>query len=139
MRVCVEFDWTDAGGIRLDADGKLVFPHLPRSPGIYRLRLVRGTVESSVYVGETDDLKRRADHYRNPGSRQRTNIRLNGLIRQLLGDGGSAEVAIAQNATVAFNGESILQGLALKAHRRLLESAALVAAMAGGARRVENL
>ncbi len=35
----------------------------------------------TVYVGESDNLRRRISHYRNPGPTQRTNIRINDRIR----------------------------------------------------------
>jgi len=48
--------------------GKLSFPLAPEVPGIYRFDL-----GELVYVGETDRLRRRFQHYRTPGP---THIRI---------------------------------------------------------------
>ena len=62
MRVTVEFEWQDVGGVELVED-LLVFPTLPIHPGLYRYRLT--TAEGArAYVGEAMNLRRRADGYR---------------------------------------------------------------------------
>lgn len=65
MKMSVEFEWTNAATIEFGPDGKLTFPNLPLDPGLYRLWL-GGAGQSSVYIGETDNLRRRASHYRIP-------------------------------------------------------------------------
>lgn len=59
MKVSVEFEWTNPTKIELDPDGKLKFPNLPLDPGLYRFWL-GGVERSAVYIGETDNLRRRA-------------------------------------------------------------------------------
>lgn len=137
MKVCVEFDWRDVGEIRLGTDGKLMFPDLPATAGIYRFRLATGG-KSSVYIGEGEDLRRRAAQYRTPGPTQQTNIRLNGVIRQLLTDGGSAHVSVGDKMTLTIDGAIVPLDLH-KNQRRLLEETALVAAIRSGVEHVENL
>lgn len=138
----VEFDWRDAGLIALDAKGAILFPRLPPAPGIYRMTLTGapGQKRPRVYVGESDDLRRRATHYRNPGPTQDTNIRLNGALKAQLAAGGSVRLAIVTSSQVR-NGAARNSPLDLsrKASRLLVENAALVAAQLAGNVEIENL
>ncbi|WP_300401013.1 hypothetical protein [Nocardioides sp.] len=70
----VAFSWTRLGIVSLDYAGKLAFPGpLPASPGIYRFTLASESGRSRIYIGESDNLRRRlSSNYRNPGPRQRT-------------------------------------------------------------------
>ncbi len=104
----------------MDADGRLRFPDLPTAPGICECRL-RGSSGSSVYIGETDNLRRRATHYSNPGPRQFSNIRLNGRLRIHLEAGGSAEVAVVTSAALLAAEGSTPLNLAVNADRRIVE------------------
>ena len=138
MQVRITLEWMDAGSIRVGLDRKLEFPDQPEVEGVYRIRLDQGT-ESVIYIGESDKLKRRATHYRNPGPTQFTNLRLNDRARQLLVAGGTAQTALAANMALVVDGTPIPLNLAQKSHRRILENAALVAAMNSGAEQVQNL
>jgi len=139
MKICVGFQWRDAGRVEIGPDGKLVFPELPGVPGIYRF-LSRDRQGSSVYIGEAEDLKRRMQHYRTPGPRQLTNLRLHRRIRDVLEGVGSVEVATATDATLDLDERPLPLDISKKAFRRLLESAALAHALGtAGPDRVENL
>jgi hypothetical protein len=138
MKVSVEFEWTRTAKIDLGPDGKLKFPNLPLDPGLYRLWL-GGAEHSAVYIGETDNLRRRATHYRNPGPSQRTNIRLNERLRTHLAAGGRADMYVVITAKLEIDGNRIPLDLSQKAARRLVENAALVEAAVSGADQVENL
>lgn len=94
MRVAVMFSWSSLGDVGLDA-GRLVFPRAPERPGIYRFDLGGG-----VYVGETDRLRRRFQHYRTLGPSQRTNLRLNQAIRDVLDGKGRVAVSVVLEATI---------------------------------------
>lgn len=91
--------WREIGEVRLGADGKLVMPDPGASPGIYRFRLA-GDDTPSVYIGESDDLRRRFGHYRNPGPSQRTNVRMNERMRARLAAGGTVRVAVVREASL---------------------------------------
>ena len=78
MRVTVDFSWRDVGTIAAEG-GRLRFPTVPDAPGIYRFDL-----GDRIYIGETDRLRRRFQHYRTPGLSQTTNVRLNAAILPLL-------------------------------------------------------
>jgi hypothetical protein len=67
VKVTVDFEWRRAGFMQADSEGKLQFPKLPFDPGIYVFRLLDSEA-SSIYVGESDNIVRRAAHYRNPGT-----------------------------------------------------------------------
>jgi hypothetical protein len=123
----VYFAWKDAGPITVAAHGKVVFPTLPTEPGLYRMTLVpNGGERARVYVGETDQLRRRFAHYRNPGSTQHTNIRINAALREHLADGETAHLEVALTGTVTVDGRTMPLDLGKSTHRRLAENAAQV-------------
>src|SRR5262245_55538900 len=144
VAAAVWFDWGQVGAITLDANGKLAFPRpIPDGPGVYRFTLAKGSERSRplVYIGEADQLQRRFAHYRNPGPSQRTNIRLNELLRTHLRYGSSAQLALATRIhvqTAADRMERLLD-LSVRAARLLAENAALVQAQANGAVDLLNL
>ena len=90
---------------------------MPEVPGLYRLRLRTSDGIESNYVGQSDSLRRRFFHYRNPGPTQSTNIRLNQLVRDLLSGGGEIWVQTDQGAARADLNRGSL--------RRLFENLAL--------------
>jgi hypothetical protein len=93
-----------------------------------------------VYIGESDNLRRRlSGNYRNPGSDQQTNQRVNALFREQLGAGGTVTLAVATAATLWLS--EVEQPLDLKrnAGRLLAENAALVPAQAATDADIVNL
>lgn len=139
MRVTVSFEWVEVGRVVLDAEGKLAFPSLPREPGMYKLMISEADGTTATYVGETDELRRRFAHYRNPGPTQPTNKRINALLKQLLVEAGRASMAVATSATLEIDGVPTALDLTKKAGRLLAENAALVKAALEGVDRIENL
>lgn len=138
----VRFEWFDAGHVVLDAGGKPAFGVLPEVPGIYRFTFSAGSegIRDSLYVGETDNLKRRAGHYRNPGPTQQTNIRINARLREHLGAGGSVAFAVATKVEVSDEtGRWESLDLQRKASRLLAENVALGNAQRLGDCNIENL
>jgi len=132
MRVTVEFAWRSIGSLRHE-DGRLRFPEVPEAPGIYRFDL-----GDRVYIGETDRLRRRFQHYRTPGVRQATNLRLNASMLQLLAETNAIEVSTVTEAGVEIDGTLVPLDLRQKFARLLVENAALTAALSVG-QQVENL
>ena len=131
-KVSVSFKWLLSGSVSLDRVGKIVFPHTPFVPGIYRFSM-RDHKGDKVYIGETDQLPRRMRHYRTPGPRQVTNKRLNAFIRAVLSDGGYIYVwIITTDTSLKLNGASCHIDLSKKSDRRLLEHAAIFEAIASG-------
>ena len=134
VRVRLEFQWQFLGQVQPAEDGRLLFPVAPRRPGLYRFRL-QGKDPARHYVGETDELRRRFQHYRTPGPSQQTNIRMNGEFRDHMAGGGSIEVDIViDKIDIVAGDEPIRVNLADKSMRRLLEHAALVDEAAAGAK-----
>ena len=132
VRIRLEFNWQFLGKLRHDGNGRLQFPTAPRQPGLYRFRLC-GNGPARRYVGETDELRRRFQHYRTPGPSQQTNIRMNAEFRDHMATGGSIEVdTVIDKIDVIADGEPVRVDLANKAMRRLLEHAALVDEAAAG-------
>lgn len=132
MKVSVDFSWQALGDVEIE-DAMLRFPSAPESPGMYRFDLGQ-----SLYVGETDRLRRRFQHYRTPGPTQSTNIRLRDLMLEHLHGGKIVSVFIVTYAVIAVDGVGAQLDLAKKASRLLLESAVLSAAHNSG-QIVENL
>lgn len=132
MRIAVDFSWVDLGPIALEA-GRLRFPQAPEVPGIYRF----GMGDRS-YIGETDRLRRRFQHYRTPGPTQSTNLRLNALMTEMLANGKPIMAAVVTAVEAEIDGARCQLDLRNKEARLLVESAALVASRELG-QSVENL
>jgi hypothetical protein len=144
VRTSLTATWREVGSISLDGGGAIAFPELPSVPGAYRMTLAGapGQVRARVYIGETDSLRRRTSHYRNPGPTQSTNIRMNAALRAHLSSGGVATLAIITNAAVSVSSDdqaSISLRLSGKAARRLVENAAIVAICIAGDADIENV
>jgi hypothetical protein len=127
LDVQVRMRWYRPAAVTLGGDGRLLFPLLPHSPGIYRLTLADapGQARSQVYVGESEDLRRRTGHYRRPGPTQQTSLRINALLQEHLQQGGSVTLAVATSATVTAGGTAQDLSLGRKTARVLAEHAAL--------------
>lgn len=137
--VHVTMRWAVAGTVASEDQGKLTFPRLLQQPGVYRIDVTEPSGSTAIYIGEADDLRRRFAHYRNPGPTQRTNLRINGLITQVLAAGGTVELRTATEGRLHTpRGEGPLD-LSTKVGRRLAENAALLQATIAGHHRIENL
>ncbi|SHK55171.1 hypothetical protein SAMN05444000_13815 [Shimia gijangensis] len=74
---------------------------LPPKPAVYAFA-VDGQVQ---YVGvATKSVAQRLGHYSRPGPSQKTNQRINALIKQLLMDGKSVEILLAHPPDLDWNG-----------------------------------
>ena len=130
--VSVEFQWQGLGAMKRDERGFLAFPPTPCRPGLYRFRLC-GNGAARHYVGETEDLRRRFQHFRTPGRTQQTNIRLNSQCQEHMAGGGEIEVDIVvDKVEVTTAGTALDVGLADETMRRLLERAAMIRDAAAG-------
>jgi hypothetical protein len=69
VEMTLMFEWEPLGRVGLDPQGKLVFPRAPSRPGLYRFEF-DGAKGRQEYIGETDTLNRRFQHYRTPGPSQ---------------------------------------------------------------------
>lgn len=140
--VRVRLQWLDHGEVVLAAGGKLAFPAMARSAGLYRLTLTGGlaTARPLVYIGETDNLHRRlTGNYRNPGLSQQTSLRINARLTRHLTDGGTVALAAATHASLWLGGAEQPLDLTSKAGRLLAENAALVLARATAHAEILNL
>ncbi len=122
--------WRTIGFVTLDGRGKPAFPHLPSDPAVYRL-VLDGPSGPSLYIGETDNLRRRCGNYRNPGPSQQTSMRIGELLRRDLQLGCAIRLDIAE-VRLTVGGNPLEVDLASKAVRILVEHAALAAAAAAG-------
>ncbi len=77
-------------------------------------------------------MQARWTHYRTPGITQRTNKRLNKLMRECLENGGSVEVAIIETARAGEDCSEVNIDFSDKLKRRLVEHAAIVSAQLTG-------
>lgn len=127
LDVRVHLTWQRAGPVSLDAAGDLVFPAMPRSPGVYRITLSEGPGQElpMVYVGESHDLRGRAYGYRRPTPRQQTSQRIHDELQSHLRSGGIVTLAVATAAAIDARGESGPLPLGRKTARVLAEHAAL--------------
>lgn len=132
MEVTVRFEFLEIGRVK-ERDGKLGFPEAPEVPGIYQF-----AIGKKIYVGETDRLRRRFQHYRTPGRSQFTNIRINHSILVALNGGLDVVVSTITNASFTVDGVDNPLDLSNKSARLLIESAVLSSAHLSG-QVVENL
>jgi hypothetical protein len=137
IELAVRLTFVPAGQVVLDESGRPRFPALPTQTAVYRLTFT-GVGPDRVYIGETDNTRRRGQNYRTPGPSQRTSLRINALLCDHLAAGGTVAVATASTAEVIRDGRPALLDLAIKAGRVLAEHAALVTATLDG-ERVLNL
>ena len=132
MKIFVDFQFVEIGQVKIDL-GKLSFPTAPEEPGIYKF-----LIRDDIYVGETDRLRRRFQHYRTPGPSQTTNIRLNKSMMNSLSEGFDIIVSTVQEAVIFVDGVESGLDLSLKSSRLLVESAVLTAARLEG-QGIENI
>lgn len=127
--VAVDFEWRTAGDIRLD--GRPVFPVLPSAPGLYRFSFETPNQAPRVYIGETDQLRRRAQHYRTPGATQRTNMRMHKELVDAIRGGARVTCAAITAAAISLDrGPSRPLDLSRKTSRLIVENAAMAAVIA---------
>jgi hypothetical protein len=133
---CVEltmaFSWVPVGAVTLDEQQKVRFPKTGAQPGLYRFEII--SVDGPTqYIGETDQLSRRLQHYRTPGPSQQTNLRLNALLVEHLKRGDRVSLsAVTEGVTASCAGREHHVDLSVKSERVLLESAALLNARSAG-------
>ena len=76
------------------------------------------------------NLRRRFSHYRNPGPKQQTNIRINALFKELIETGAAISVDIIMDGVkLMINNATVAADLTDKAVRRMIEHAAIVASV----------
>lgn len=118
--------WKPFGCVERDAFGKLTLPPVPAAPGVYCFRVRSGNQERR-YIGETDNLARRFNGYRNPGGSQATNIRINALLLEALRNGSEVSVSgVVDDAWVQWGSTPTIADLSAKAARCLFENAAIL-------------
>ncbi|OAB45992.1 hypothetical protein [Paenibacillus glacialis] len=93
-------------------------------PSVYRWRIYKTDSECrDVYIGETDNLKRRVTGYLKPGISQMTNIRMKNLFDNYIEKGYKIELDIVQISTFIFNGIELNQdSLSSKNIRLIIEN-----------------
>ena len=121
------------GKVVIGNEGKLVFPKLSQIPGSYCLTFIKSSTETTIYIGETEKLQRRFQHYRTPGPRQTTNIRLNALMKDVILNDGEVRVDVISTALSGGNQLDLQDKVA----RLLVEQVWLLSVKAEGFR-VEN-
>ncbi|MDD3029370.1 MAG: hypothetical protein PHS57_03700 [Alphaproteobacteria bacterium] len=118
--------WEPLGKVVLDAKGRPLFPHVENIPAIYRIRM-RQNDKISLYVGETDNLKRRFGNYRNPAPTQQTSLRIHALIKKALEVGAEVSAsAIVGKAWISIGSKRTFANLTSKTVRCLLENSAIL-------------
>lgn len=130
--ISVEFNWTHLGMLALDETSKLVFPKAPLCPGLYRFDF-EDREAPAAYIGQSDQVARRFQHYRTPDPSQKTNIRLNQIMRDRIMSARRISVAIATDGfSIHLRGSCCSFDLVRKLDRVLLEHAAVFSARAAG-------
>jgi hypothetical protein len=111
--------WVPIGRVTLDPTGKCKFPIPPDGPGLYRFRFRKIDGLEALYVGESDNLRRRFGNYRNPGPTQATSLRINKAIENHLKSDGEISVAIAfESAWIQWDHAEVTADFTKKSVRR---------------------
>ena len=122
--------WTPLGVLMTDGAGRLALPDAPSAPGIYCLRIRKEDSERR-YIGEAANVARRFYNYRNPGSKQSTNIRVNAVLLEALHHGAEISASAAvDGAWLDWGSGPLKADLSSQTIRRLFENAALIEAHA---------
>jgi hypothetical protein len=131
VRVGIEFDWEEIGHLGLAPAGSLVIPPVPAEPGIYRFRL-SGDAATEVYIGESDNLRRRMQGNYASKHTGTTNVRVRELLQHHLTEEECVHLAIVRVASLELDGYQASADLSDKSTRLLVENAALAIARFGG-------
>jgi hypothetical protein len=121
LNCSLKLKWIPQGLLVLDNKERVSFPRVQANAGLYRFAAKYPDGRFGNYIGESDNLSRRFGNYRNPGSSQLTNVRINFWLKELLDSGGEVSVSIVEK--VYLNGE--LADLSRKANRRMFEQMAI--------------
>jgi hypothetical protein len=117
------FFWRAGGELGIDDAGVPIFPTYPASPGIYRLRF---TAQREVYVGETENLRRRFRNYRRPGATQYTSLWVRDRLVQALRDRELVLIEFSSSVSLELQGATGDADLSRKNIRLLMESIAIL-------------
>ncbi|NBE99706.1 hypothetical protein GUY59_42150 [Nonomuraea sp. K271] len=109
------FRWTECGVVTLDGDGEISFPLSDRDPGhgcVYalegrrtaELQKLRDLCPRWIYIGQTGNLAKRLASYRKPGPKQKTNIRVNRVLKLELKQG--CQVKLFRAIDISINADS---------------------------------
>lgn len=122
--------WQPLGEIKLADNVGFVFPSIKNVSGLYRIEMHRP--RTLVYIGETENLKRRFAEYRSPGQTQKTNRRICAELLRTLRAAGSASVSVVtDDAWLCTSGSCTAAHLGIGNHRKLLEQLAIFAVPSG--------
>jgi hypothetical protein len=121
----LRLNWVPRGRVTLDARSKVEFPDAPATGGLYRFKTRYPDGRFAIYIGESDNLKRRFSNYRNPGPTQRTSVRINAWLLELLSSGGEISVAIVEDARLTTKVGEATADFSVKSVRRLFEQLAI--------------
>lgn len=117
----LEVDWDDAGPIKLNR-GRITLPTVPAEPGLFRLNLLASVGSPVHFIGESADLARRIQQLSRPGVRQKTNQRVNEVMKSVLRKAGSIDLSVS--VVCRLDGRPLdLRGTPA---RRLAENATIV-------------
>lgn len=143
-RMSVDFEWRPVGQVTREdgADGRAVlsFPDgLTSRPGVYRL-VFQTESGTEVYIGESDNVRRRGRQYRRGDGTQTTSRWVHEHLDARLAGGASVVMEIMVSARFAIDdGPWRDTELARKEHRLILENAALAIAFAASADRTAEV
>lgn len=122
----VDQKWRRVGQIELDRKGAPVFPKCPNAPTVYLLH-VPSKSKPETYVGETDNLARRLQHYRTPGPTQKTSQRLRQFLVETLERDKPVELhVLGEDTQIRTRNNDRPANMADKVERHLLEASAIV-------------
>ena len=125
--IAIKFEWRLLGSVCLDETGRLNFPPVSDAPGLYRLRIA-GDSYGRFYIGESQSLRGRFSNYRSGSKGQVTSHRIHQLLKGALSQCAIISVdVVVEDVELVINGLPMPVDLSMKATRRMIEHAAIVA------------
>jgi hypothetical protein len=125
LMCALRLNWVPNGRLSLDTQNKVQFPQVPANGGLYRFKTRYPDGRFAIYIGESENLRRRFSNYRNPGPTQQTSLRINAWLMELLSSGGEISVAIVQDARMTTRRGETGADFSVKSIRRLFEQLAI--------------
>ncbi len=111
----IQYQWVPVevrNGVPFDFStiGASFIKQLPQIPAVYRWAVYEKNILRKVYIGETEDLKKRVYQYFKPGPSQSTNLRLNATFKKDIAVGLSVRLEILHVVSTYLNNIYICNG-----------------------------
>jgi hypothetical protein len=100
---------------------------LPQKPSVYRWAVYKGDILRKVYIGETENLKKRVYRYIKPGKKPGTNLLLNAILSEDVAKGANVRLEVLNIDPIYLNSVYLCDGILSDQYiRKMMESLTVV-------------